>query len=238
MRHWLQARAEEDKRRQEEERTRQESLRLEQRKVEMDMLRTSLSGGIPPAMVPLVFTGMGSGVLPQAALEWAQQFMPTTQAPRPQLLPPSGPVSPEHQREAQAHAQAQAQAHAQAQAQAHGQYHGIPPSAPPAQAPGTYAYPAPGSPTRPRAQTVTGVVGRPGGVGPNIPSLNATAHGGAPGMPSHPHVPPGQPPQHETQASPSIYFHHWQPPSQASGSSNRPGSPSGSFKNKRKRDSP
>ncbi|EEU46332.1 uncharacterized protein NECHADRAFT_122482 [Fusarium vanettenii 77-13-4] len=141
MKHWLQARAEEDKRRQEEERTRQESLRLEQRKVEMDMLRTSLSGGIPPPMVPLVFTGMASGgIMPQAALEWAQQFMPPSQVPRAQIMPAGWPVSPEHQRESQAHAQAQ---------QAHAQHHGLPPApAPPATG---YAYP--GSPTRQRGQT-------------------------------------------------------------------------------------
>ncbi|KAL5603937.1 hypothetical protein FOVSG1_006687 [Fusarium oxysporum f. sp. vasinfectum] len=68
MRNWLQAKVEEDKRRREEERTRQESLRLEQRKVEMDMLCTSLQGGIPPAMIPLIFVRMGSrGVCPPMA---------------------------------------------------------------------------------------------------------------------------------------------------------------------------
>jgi hypothetical protein len=61
MRDWLQASVEENKKRQTEERTRQESLRLEQRKVEMDMMCTSLQGGIPPALIPLVFVRMGSG---------------------------------------------------------------------------------------------------------------------------------------------------------------------------------
>ncbi|KAH6983056.1 hypothetical protein BKA56DRAFT_484005 [Ilyonectria sp. MPI-CAGE-AT-0026] len=138
MKHWLQARAEEDKRKQEEERTRQESLRLEQRKVEMDMLRTSLSGGIPPAMVPLVFAGMGGsgGALSQVALEWTQQFMPQSQPPRPQLMPPQGAMSPEHQREVQPAAP--------------GQYHNLPPVPPPA--PPGYAYPG-SPPTRPRGQT-------------------------------------------------------------------------------------
>ncbi|KAF4990555.1 hypothetical protein FDECE_14329 [Fusarium decemcellulare] len=214
MRHWLQARAEEDKRRQEEERTRQESLRLEQRKVEMDMLRTSLSGGIPPPMVPLVFTGMGSGgVLPSAALDWAQQFMPPSQVPRPQLMPAQWPVSPEHQRESQAHA--------------HAQHHG--PGLPPAPAPSASGYGYPGSPARPRGQTVSGAIGRPMG---GLPSLNTNvpqpAHGAPPAMHSHPHMQQTQQ-QQESQSSPSIYFHHWQPPtSQPSGSSNRPGSPSAS----------
>jgi hypothetical protein len=67
-RNWLQAKVEEDKRRREEERTKQESLRLEQRKVEMDMLCISLQGGIPPAMIPLIFVRIGSGgVRPQMA---------------------------------------------------------------------------------------------------------------------------------------------------------------------------
>ncbi|OBT55219.1 hypothetical protein VE04_05154 [Pseudogymnoascus sp. 24MN13] len=73
MRTWLQAKSEEDKRRQEEERTAQESLRLEQRRIEHDILRTSLSGGIPPHLIPLVFAGVGGGSLPSAGLEWAQR---------------------------------------------------------------------------------------------------------------------------------------------------------------------
>ncbi|KAF4448726.1 hypothetical protein F53441_7905 [Fusarium austroafricanum] len=210
MRHWLQARAEEDKRKQEEERTRQESLRLEQRKVEMDMLRTSLQAGIPPPMVPLVFAGMGGGGLaPQAALEWAQQFMPPGQAPpRAQIMPAQWPVSPEHQRESQA------------QSHPHAQHPGLQSASTPAAG---YAYPP--SPSRPRGQTVSGAIGRPMGIS-TLPSLNTNVPQPVQAPPSmhshqHPHM------QQEPQSSPSIYFHHWQPPtSQASGSSNRPGSPS------------
>ncbi|KAH7250111.1 uncharacterized protein BKA55DRAFT_594268 [Fusarium redolens] len=214
MRHWLQARAEEDKRKQEEERTRQESLRLEQRKVEMDMLRTSLQAGIPPPMVPLVFAGMGGGgVAPQAALEWAQQFMPPGQAPpRAQIMPAQWPVSPEHQRESQT------------QSHTHAQHPGIPSASTPAAG---YVYPP--SPSRPRGQTVSGAIGRPMGMS-TLPSLNTNVPQSAHAPPpmhshQHPHM------QQEPQSSPSIYFHHWQPPtSQASGSSNRPGSPSESAK--------
>lgn len=75
MRNWLQAKAEEDKRKQEEERTKQETLRLDQRKIEQSMLRDSLNGGIPPPMVPLIFAGMGQGGLSGHTLEWAQQYM-------------------------------------------------------------------------------------------------------------------------------------------------------------------
>ncbi|KAK2667217.1 hypothetical protein RAB80_017638 [Fusarium oxysporum f. sp. vasinfectum] len=87
MRDWLQASVEEDKRRQAEERTRQESLRLEQRKVEMDMLCTSLQGGVPPAMILLIFVRMGSGgARPQ--MTGAQQPTSVSQAYHFQLLSP------------------------------------------------------------------------------------------------------------------------------------------------------
>ncbi|KAG0645355.1 hypothetical protein D0Z07_8897 [Hyphodiscus hymeniophilus] len=99
MRNWLHAKAEEDKRKQEEEKTRQEALRLEQRKIEQDMLRTSLNGGIPPYMIPMVFAGMGGGNLPNASLEWAQHYMShlqqQQQIQQQPLLPSQGHPSPE-----------------------------------------------------------------------------------------------------------------------------------------------
>lgn len=200
---WLQTKAEEEKRRQEEEKTRQERLRLEQRKVEMEMLRTSLSGGIPPGMVPLVFTGMGNGgVLPQAALEWAQHLMPPLQVHHPQILPPQ-PVSLEHQRDPQAH----------------GHYHTPP-------LPG-------GPPARSRGQAVAGTMSPP-----LYTSTLQPTHAGTPAMASHPHLQQAQTARQESQASLSINFHHWQPPTSQAGSSfNRSGTPSGLSKTKRKRDS-
>ncbi|KAG9773573.1 hypothetical protein KCU88_g5741, partial [Aureobasidium melanogenum] len=75
MRSWLHAKAEEDRRKQEEEKTRQETLRLDRRRIEQSMLRDSLQGGVPPAMVPLIFAGIGGGSLPGQALEWAQQYL-------------------------------------------------------------------------------------------------------------------------------------------------------------------
>ena len=75
MRNWLRAKSEEDRRKQEEEKTRQESLRLEQRRIEQNMLRESLSGGVPPYMVPLVFAGMGGANMANASLEWTQHYM-------------------------------------------------------------------------------------------------------------------------------------------------------------------
>ncbi|KKO98096.1 hypothetical protein THAR02_09798 [Trichoderma harzianum] len=224
MRTWLQAKTEEEKTRQEEERTRQETLRLEQRKIEMDILRASLGGGIPPPMVPLVFAGMGSGgTLPQAALEWAQQFMAPAQGHHPQLLPPQRPHSPDHSREPVGHGMVYATSPAQVTS---------------AQGPGGYG-PYPGSPTRPRGQTVSGAMGRPIGMASNMVGVanppQPPGQGPPPVMPpyqGHAHT-QSQSSQHDT--SPSIYFHHWQPPATQSGSSsNRPGTPSGEAQKKRK----
>ncbi|KAI0025271.1 hypothetical protein F4780DRAFT_775259 [Xylariomycetidae sp. FL0641] len=223
MRSWLIAKAEEDRRRQEEERTRQESLRLEQRKIEHDMLRTSLDRGVPPAMVPVVFAGMSGAPLPQIAAEWVQQYLPSHQG-HPQLLPPQGPLSPDHHRR---------------ESQVYGQYAtsvGVPST--PGSGPGTQAgfvpYQGPGSPSRPRAHTLT--MGAPirGPLGSSaLPRLSTGETAGGPGGPHGPHGMPQQQtaaPQQETQ-SPSIYFHHWQPPNSQGGSS-QPAAPSGLSKSK------
>lgn len=225
MRTWLQARTEEEKTRQEEEKTRQEGLRLEQRKIEMEMLRSSLGGGIPPPMIPLVFTGMGSGgVLPQAALDWAHQFMNSQQQHYPQLAPPPPrPISPESQREATGQAS---------------QYHpaNLPP---PVQGGGYAAYTT--SPTRARGQSVSGAIARPAvgsnlsSAGPNTPQSGGLQPSTSTLGPFQLHQPSGgQPNQQDSE----IYFHHWQPPvtqsGQSAGASNRPSSPSGEPQKKRK----
>ncbi len=246
MKAWLAAKAEEDKRRQEEERTRQESYRLEQRRMEHEILRTSLQGGIPPPLVPVVFAGMGGGALSPAALEWAQQLImsQSTQQHPPALLP-AGAVSSEHQRR-------------DSQAQAYGQYTvsaGVPSTPGSAQGPpsGYIGGGYPGSPTRSRGLSIPGAMaGRPliAG-GSNLPNLNTTSVPGGPGGSSgtahQAGLPqsqqqqqpqqqqPQQQQQQEAQASPSIYFHHWQPPtSQAGGRSGaeQPATPSGSSKTK------
>lgn len=75
MRTWLQAKSEEDRRKQEEEKTRQESYKLEQRKIEQNMLTESLRGGIPPPMVPMVFASIGGASVANMSVEWAQHYM-------------------------------------------------------------------------------------------------------------------------------------------------------------------
>lgn len=232
MRAYLVAKAEEEKRRQEEERTRQATLRLEQRRVEHDILQSSLQGGIPPPMVPVVFAGMGGGVLPQAAIEWAHQYVyaQTQQPPAPALLP-AGQISASPRRDSQA--------------QGYGQYagsSGVPSTPGSAQGPVSgYAPAYPGSPTRPRGQSLSGPwPPRPQpGSGPNLPSLNTTfaARAGGDGPPTHAGVSSAAQ-QQDPQPSPSIYFHHWQPPTgQSSGKgsgTDQPGAASGSSKHKPK----
>lgn len=101
---WLQARAEEDRRRQEEEKVRQETLRLEQRVVEHSMLRDALQAGVPPHMVPLIFAGISNGGLPQSILELTQQFMTQQGQPHPSgSLPQPMPPPPPHQHQHHGH---------------------------------------------------------------------------------------------------------------------------------------
>lgn len=211
MRTWLAARTEEEKTKQEEEKTRQEGLRLEQRKIEIEILRASFSGGIPPPMVPLVFAGMGGGVLPQTAIDWAQSLVPPQQqVHHPQLLPPQRAASPDPQREGATY---HAQPGTMSQQAGYAGYEG----------------------GRPRGQTISGAIGHSssGSIGGSMPGPSVyQPHRGGP-------QPQSQQPQQDN--SQSIYFHHWQPPGTAAGgsgsASNRPGTPSGSSQNKRKRES-
>ncbi|RWA09849.1 hypothetical protein EKO27_g5255 [Xylaria grammica] len=213
MRNWLMAKAEEDRRKQEEERTRQESLRLEQRRIEHDILRTSLERGIPPPMVPVVFAGMSGGHLSQATLEWVQQFIPPSQQlHHTQILPAQGPMSPEHRRDSQQYGYAGSA--------------GVPPtpgSASGAQA-GFVPYQGPGSPTRSRAHTISGLGssgGRPlGSLGSSaLPRL--TGEGGSgPSHASHGGSQQQQGATTQQEAQPqSLFFHHWQPPTSSAGTS-------------------
>jgi hypothetical protein len=222
MRFYLSAKAEEEKRKQEEEKTRQESYRLEQRRMEHDILRTSLQGGIPPSMVPVVFAGMGGGTLPQAALDLAQQYAYSQSHP-----PAAAPASPGHQRQ-----------DSQSQAYGHYQTSGGVPSTPGSAhgPPSAFTSVFPTSPTRPRGQSMPG---RSHG-GPSLPSIvtnvpagpggGAAAGSASGGSASH------QP--QEPQPSPPIYFHHWQPPTTQAGGrdgSSQPAPPSGSSKTTRSR---
>lgn len=230
MRSWLLAKAEEEKRKQEEEKTQQEKHRLEQRKMEFEILKTSLQGGIPPPMVPVVFAGMGGGALPQAAVDWAQQYIrsPSQQSHPPALMPP-GPVSPEHQRR-------------DSQPPPYPQYPpsgGVPstPGSGGGPPPSTYIPGYPGSPTRPRGGSMPGpIAGQSHGGGAHLPSLNTNLPRGPGGPPVSSHPAVSQTQQQQDPQPSSIFFHHWQPPTSQSGGgrsgSDQPATPSGLSKTK------
>ena len=229
MRSWLVAKAEEDRRKQEEEKTRQESLRLEQRKIEQSILRESLSGGVPPHMVPMVFAGMGGSTLASTSVEWAQHWMaqmnlqgqqppPSQYQQQVQALPPAQ-SSPDIRRE-RANPGPQSNPYAQLQ--------------PPPQNPApSAAYPfdrlrstsqamqvAPGPTSAPR----------PGGLA-RLNTGEMQIHQPPPGTSGsglslqHAGMQQQQTSQQEpAQSTPtSIYFHHWQPPN----AGKEPGTPSG-----------
>lgn len=212
MRNWLVAKAEEDKRKQEEERTRQESFKLEQRRIEQSMLRESLSAGVPPSMVPMIYAGIGGSNLANVSLDWLQQYAAQLQAAQHQIQQQS---SPELRRETRligqvsspyAVPQTQSQQVVPSQSTEHSQQ-----TAPlqttfsayqttPGRAPAT-AVPRSATHTQlPRLTTNEMYVQQPAQQGPGS---------------AHP-LQQSQTVQHDQPASsPSIYFHHWVPPGES-----------------------
>lgn len=227
MRTYLMARAEEEKRKQEEEKTRQESYRLEQRRMEHDIIRTSLQGGIPPPMIPVVFAGMGSGTLSQAALEWARQYLgPQPQHAQPQALMPPEAVSSEHHHH-----------RGNSQTQVYGHYApGVPSTPGSTQGPPSgYAPAYASSPTRPRGQSMPGQMNRPPGTSNPAP-LNTSAQPSFGGPGHQPHSGISSAPQSQDQQHPSqspLYILQWQPPTTGRDNpATQPATPSGSSKTK------
>ncbi|TAQ86235.1 hypothetical protein B7494_g5446 [Chlorociboria aeruginascens] len=226
MRNWLHAKAEEDKRKQEEEKTRQESLRLEQRKIEQDMLRTSLSGGIPPYLIPMVFAGMGGGNLPNASLEWAQHYLAQAhqlqqQQIQQQQLTAQGHSSPEQLQRRDS--RAQPPTYSSQQASAPLTLSSTPTGAPSSQQSAGFlpGFPvSPSSRSRQIAQTQGAITGPPQIHLPRLntgemyipPPLPGPTMQVLPGQTSYPMQQSQTTAQQESQSSPSIYFHHWHPP--------------------------
>ncbi|KAH8810583.1 hypothetical protein F5884DRAFT_636855, partial [Xylogone sp. PMI_703] len=226
MANWLLAKAEEDRRRQEEEKTRQQVLRLEQRKIEQDMLRTSLNGGIPPNMLPMVFAIMRGGSLPHASLEWVQHRMDHVQQqqqeiqPQQQLLPSQSYSSPEQEQ--------QRDLRTNSQLYRVQQQHQLPmtlpsiPVGPSQETDFVSGYPmSPGTRSK-RTSLSQGSIPGPLQTA-QLPGLNTGEIRNQPlPDPTMQMVPAqlGHPlrqtqivqQQQETQSSSSIYFHHWRPP--------------------------
>ncbi|KAL2436387.1 hypothetical protein ABEF95_009550 [Exophiala dermatitidis] len=217
MRSWLHAKAEEDRRKQEEEKTRQETLRLDQRRIEQSMLRDSLQGGVPPAMVPLIFAGIGGGSLPGQALEWAQQYLAS--------------LSIQNQQQQQ-HIQSQQQQmqFQQQQQQLSPDIHRdttsrmIPPNPYGGHQPPSLQTQL----TQPSSQARDAVSGPPPST--SLPRLNTTDFIANPTTNPASRQPMAQTqPQttsSEQSSGPGLFFHHWTPPNQTGGG-NQPATPSG-----------
>lgn len=222
MRNWLLAKAEEDKRKQEEQKTQQESLRLEQRKIEQAMLRESLQSGVPPSMVPMIYAGIGGANLANVSLDWLQQYAAQLQVAQQQIQQQSSPDIRRDQ----------------------GRLIG------PAQPAYSVAQPQQVLPSQPTEQPQPVA---PGPIQTTFsayqPVQARQSHTSAPRSATHTSLPrlttnemyihqPPQPgaggahPLHQSQtiqqdqpsSSPSIYFHHWVPPSESK-SGNQPQTP-------------
>lgn len=223
MRHWLSARAEEDKRKQEEQRTRQEELRLEQRKVEQAMLRESLDRGVPPTMVPMMYAGIGGSNLASASLEMLHQYHSQLQAAQQQIQPQP---SPETRREQRLIGQAPQQQFAPQQ---HPQ-----PQVVPSQ-PAEQAQPPQPSQGAPLQTTFSAYQAGPPTRPPPTSAPRSATHTQLPRLttnemfipqPGQQQGPGSAHPLQQTQtiqqqdqpaSSPSIYFHHWHPPNESKG---------------------
>ncbi|PVI00078.1 hypothetical protein DM02DRAFT_655726 [Periconia macrospinosa] len=248
MKNWLAAKAEEEKRKQEEEKTRQENLKLEQRKIEIRMLETSIQGGIPPHLVPIIFAGIGGGNLANISAEWIQSYQSTLQA---------------SQQQQQAHTHAQSQEHRR-DSRLIGQPPPGPfaaqPQTPQSVLPPTSVLPGQPLPSQPQQSTFSASYSS-GNMSPRSRGAAAQpGHVGAPTSAPRPPPPQSQLPRLTTneihvqqtptaassvqmpntqsgqqeQTSPSIYFHHWVPPTsqqdKATSSANPPATPSGKYR--------
>ncbi|KAF2743893.1 hypothetical protein M011DRAFT_496669 [Sporormia fimetaria CBS 119925] len=245
MKNWLLAKMEEEKRRQEEEKTRQEdaktrqeSYRLEQRKIEQSMLRESISGGIPPQLVPIIFAGLGGGPLATISAEWVQQYSAQLQAAQQQQQQAvsQSQTSPGLRRETRLLNPVQPPYGGSVLAPANILGSNVQPLQGQTQQAAFSAAPYSAGITSPRAR-----------------AAQPPAHVGAPTSAPRP-PPPSQLPRLTTNemhiqppptapsssaqpaqqdSSPSIYFHHWVPPSsqqEKSSSGNPPATPSGKYK--------
>ncbi|KAJ5773918.1 hypothetical protein N7457_008814 [Penicillium paradoxum] len=86
MKVWLNAKMEEDRRKQEEERSYQANVLLEQRRIEQAVIADTLRAGVPPTLIPLIFHGIyTTGANLKLAAELQRQWStPARPVPAPQ----------------------------------------------------------------------------------------------------------------------------------------------------------
>ena len=222
MRHWLVAKAEEDKRKQEEEKTRQETLRLEQRRIEQSMLRESLQGGVPPQLVPLIYAGMGGASLGQITIDWLHQYAAQMQTAQQQHSVYSPPDTRDRR-------------DSRLLGQAPGTFHPVPPTPPQPAHVQQGEQSQPHHSNQPQHPTPTFTAYQPPGRPAPSSAPRSATHTQLPRLttnemyiqPPPSHNPSSAHPLQQTQthseqptSSPSIYFHHWVPPSE-----NKPAAP-------------
>lgn len=200
------AKIEEHKRYREEERTRQQQLKLEQRKIEHDMLRECLAGGVPPHLIPALFASL-DGARMSGSSPVAQYH--ATQPEYPPVGHPSRGSPPELRRETRAIPQQQPV------------YYAPPGSAIPHPATLAQQPPPPVYHPGPVVQSPRGP--RAGVFSHSQSGASALRHPVSSGLPRLSTNEPQAPPPAVAAAaaayaperaspSPSISFHHWQPP--------------------------
>lgn len=203
------AKIEEHKRYREEEKTRQQQIRLEQRKIEHDMLRECLSGGVPPHLIPGLFSALdGARMSGSSPVQQYHSAQPEYAA----AGHPSRGSPPELRRETRAIPQQ------------HPSYFAPPGSAIPHPTPLTQQPPPVFNPSNiyPTPVTHSPRGPRPGVFGHPAPGGSALRH---PVSSSLPRLTTNEAQVQQPTAtassgyaaeraspSPSISFHHWQPP--------------------------
>ena len=211
MREWLVAKAEEDRRKQEE-------LKLEQRRIEERMLRDAFQSPVPPALIPVIFAGLGGTPVAAQSLDLAQQHLAQAQQQGSLSFPQSmaAQTSPELRQEGRMGGPVQyvpVQSSLQQGAQA------APGSVLPSQSQHASVYPSPAyqSPKSRNRSLYT----QPTQYGPHGATQRSAPQGALPRLTTN--EPATAAPssyahqQEQPSPSPSIFFHHWQPPQQSSG---------------------
>ncbi|KAL9053270.1 MAG: hypothetical protein Q9162_004878 [Coniocarpon cinnabarinum] len=207
MREWLVAKSEEDKRKQEE-------LKLEQRRVEERMLRDAYQSSVPPSLIPAMFAWIGGSPLASQTLELAHQQLAqgqqqsATSSAQQQLAPVH--ASPEARQEGRMsslqYVPVQAPLAATGGQAAAGQVL-------PSQSQHQSVYPSPAYQS-PRSKNRS-MYGAPAQYGPHSAAPRSNVQGSLPRLTTNEPAtaaPSSYHQQDQPSPSPSIFFHHWQPP--------------------------
>lgn len=211
MREWLVAKAEEDRRKQEE-------LKLEQRRIEERMLRDAYQSPVPPPLIPVIFAGLGGGPLAAQSLDLAQQHLAQAQQPSSVQFQQGVPAqtSPEVRQEGRMGGPVQ-YVPVQAPLPPGGQ--AAPGQVLPSQSQHQSVYPSPAYQS-PKSRNRS-LYAQPPQYGPHGANPRSAPQGSLPRLTTN--EPATTAPssyshqQEQPSPSPSIFFHHWQPPQQSAG---------------------